>query len=97
MIVVLCTGLVAFMVACKFGAVLAVNQSVVKPRMRSLASSIQGFCASIIAVGGGPLFVGALNDALTPSLGEQAIRYSLGLRVFHAARRRHAPVRLALH
>jgi MFS family permease len=77
-IVVLCTGLVAFMVAFKFGAVLAVNQTVVKPRMRSLASSIQGFCASIIAVGGGPLFVGALNDALTPSLGEQAIRYSLG-------------------
>jgi MFS family permease len=76
-IVVLCTGCVAFMVAFKFGAVLAVNQSVVKPRMRSLASSIQGFTASIIAVGGGPLFVGALNDALMPRLGDQAIRYSL--------------------
>lgn len=72
-------GCVAFFVAFKFGPVLAVAQSVVKPRMRALASSVQGFSASILAIGGGPLMVGMISDALHPSLGDEGLRYALML------------------
>lgn len=67
-------GGVAFFVAFKFGPVLAANQSVVKPRMRALASSIQGFTASIVAIGGGPLLVGAISDILNPTMGDDSLK-----------------------
>ncbi|MCP5145922.1 MAG: MFS transporter [Gammaproteobacteria bacterium] len=70
-------GMVAFMAAFKFGPVLAVNQSVVRPRMRALASSLQGFTASIVAIGGGPIIVGAISDALTPEFGADGLRYGV--------------------
>ena len=67
-------GCVAFFVAFKFGPVLAANQSVVKPRMRALASSCQGFTASIVAIGGGPLLVGAISDMSRPALGDDGLK-----------------------
>lgn len=73
-ITLIAMGVVAFFVAFKFGPVLAANQSVVKPRMRALASSFQGFTASIVAIGGGPLLVGAISDALRPSMGDDSLK-----------------------
>ncbi|MHA6623531.1 spinster family MFS transporter [Pseudonocardia sp. DLS-67] len=70
-------GGVAFMVAFKFGPVVAVNQSVVRPRMRALASSVQGLTASLLAIGLGPLYVGALSDTYAESLGADSLRYAL--------------------
>jgi MFS family permease len=78
-------GFVSFFVAFKFGPVVAVALSVVHPRMRAVASAIQGFTASVIAIGGGPLLVGAISDALRPSMGEGGMRYALTLCAIVAA------------
>ena len=72
-------GAVAFCVAFKFGPVIAIAVSVVKPRMRAMASSIQGFAASILAIGGGPLLVGTVSDGLAPTMGNDGLRYALML------------------
>ncbi|HWW63481.1 MAG TPA: MFS transporter [Sphingomonadaceae bacterium] len=67
-------GAVAFCVAFKFGPIIAANQSVSRPRMRAMSSSIQGFAASLIAIGGGPLLAGAVSDALRPSMGDDSLK-----------------------
>jgi hypothetical protein len=45
--------------------------------MRATASAILLFILNIVGLGIGPLLVGALNDALAPRYGDEAIRYSL--------------------
>lgn len=59
------------------GAMLAVTQGVVTPRMRATASAVVLFVLNLFGLGLGPLVVGALNDALKARLGDVAIRYSL--------------------
>jgi hypothetical protein len=56
-----------------FAAVMAVAEV----RMRAVATSILLFCSAMFGQAMGPLAVGMMNDALAPSLGDQAIRYSL--------------------
>jgi hypothetical protein len=45
--------------------------------MRALASAIVLFAMNLVGLGLGPTLVGALNDALAPRHGDEAIRYSL--------------------
>jgi MFS family permease len=59
------------------GPVLAMNYLLVKVRMRAVASAILLFILNLIGLGGGPQFVGILNDALAPRLGSEAVLYSL--------------------
>ena len=59
------------------GAMLAVTQGVVTPRMRATASAVVLFVLNLFGLGLGPLVVGALNDTLKARLGDVAIRYSL--------------------
>jgi len=59
------------------GPTVAMTQSLVKPRMRAMASAILFFAVSLIGLGVGPQAVGILNDLLAARLGAQAIRYSL--------------------
>ena len=59
------------------GPTYAMAQSLARPHMRAMASAIIVFLLNLIGLGLGPLIVGMLNDALTPSLGEVAVRYSL--------------------
>ena len=54
-----------------------VTQSIVKLRSRSLAVAVHFFCSNLIGLGLGPVVVGVLNDALQPSMGDGAIRYTL--------------------
>ncbi len=67
----------AIMSAIWFGPVYALTQALVSPTMRATASAVLVFVINLIGLGLGPLAVGALNDALLPTYGPQAIRYSL--------------------
>ena len=55
----------------------AMTQTITAARMRGMASAIIGFCLNLVGYGLGPLFVGALNDHLRPTLGVESVRYSL--------------------
>jgi predicted MFS family arabinose efflux permease len=59
------------------GPTLALTQTLVRPRMRALASAILLFIVNMIGLGGGPTFVGWLSDRLGPAYGDEAIRYAL--------------------
>ena len=59
------------------GPVIAVTYSLVKVRMRALASAILLFILNLIGLGAGPQVVGILNDLLAGRFGVEAVRYSL--------------------
>jgi hypothetical protein len=59
------------------GPIYALMQAVVKVRLRALAAAAHLFTVNLIGLGFGPLLVGALNDALRPSYGDGAIRYTM--------------------
>jgi predicted MFS family arabinose efflux permease len=52
-------------------------QGLVAPGLRATASATQLAVTNIVGYGIGPVLVGALNDALAPSFGADAIRWSL--------------------
>lgn len=55
----------------------AMLQGVARPRMRAMSAALTMLLINLIGLGLGPLAVGALNDHLAPSLGDEAVRYSL--------------------
>jgi hypothetical protein len=59
------------------GSLWSLTQSLVSPRMRAVAAATQLAVLNFAGLFVGPLVVGALNDALAPSVGADAIRYSL--------------------
>jgi predicted MFS family arabinose efflux permease len=59
------------------GPVFALTQTLVRIRMRSVASAILLFIVNLIGLGLGPQVVGALNDLLRPSYADAAVRWSL--------------------
>jgi MFS family permease len=59
------------------GPTFALTQTMVRPRMRALASAILLFILNLIGLGGGPTFVGWLSDRLAPAYGIEAVRYAL--------------------
>ncbi|MBT8092710.1 MAG: MFS transporter, partial [Gammaproteobacteria bacterium] len=69
--------LVALCQAMFLGPTIAVAHALVGPRYRALASSILFFVLNIIGLGLGPLTVGAVSDALAPSLGVESIRWAI--------------------
>jgi predicted MFS family arabinose efflux permease len=52
-------------------------QGLVAPGLRATASATQLAVTNVVGYGIGPVLVGTLNDALAPSLGAGAIRWSL--------------------
>ena len=56
---------------------LVVIQSVVKPRMRAMASAVVILLSGVIGFSGGPLFVGIASDHFAPVYGDESLRYSL--------------------
>lgn len=60
-----------------FGPLFGLTQSLAKPHMRALASSVFLFTINAIGLALGPLIVGVLNDAFHARLGEEAVRASL--------------------
>lgn len=59
------------------GPLIAAIYSVVMPRIRATAGSISVFITSVFGFALGPLCVGLLSDALTPSYGAEGLRYAL--------------------
>jgi MFS family permease len=67
----------AFLTLVHQGPIFAAVMSVARLRMRAVAVSVLVFCSALLGQAAGPLIVGILNDWLTPTLGQTAIRYSL--------------------
>jgi hypothetical protein len=59
------------------GPVLTAVQHLVPAPMRATASASFLLINNLIGVGFGSLFIGALSDALTPSLGGEALRFAI--------------------
>lgn len=81
------------------GPVIAAVQQLVPQPMRATASAVFLFVNNLIGIGAGTLVLGALSDALTPRLGDEALRVSmlvgLGFYVIAAALMWAASRRLA--
>ncbi len=60
-----------------YGPTYALTQTLVKQRMRSVASSVVYLGVSLIGLGCGPFAVGLLNDVLGARYGVASLRYSL--------------------
>lgn len=69
--------LVALCQAMFLGPTIAMAHALVGPRYRALSSSVLFFVLNIIGLGLGPLTVGAVSDALAPSLGIESIRWAI--------------------
>jgi hypothetical protein len=59
------------------GPTIAMAHALVGPRYRALSSSVLFFVLNIIGLGLGPLTVGAVSDALAPTLGIESIRWAI--------------------
>ena len=59
------------------GPTIAMVQSLVAVRMRTVASALFLFIVNLIGMGLGSLIIGALSDGMTPQLGQDALRYAL--------------------
>jgi len=70
-------ALTSFLLGFHLGPIFAIAQTVARPSMRALASAMTLLTATCFGQGVGPLTVGLLNDALQPSYGADAVRYSL--------------------
>lgn len=75
-------ALSSFLVWVIFGAMylgpcLAVSHTLVPPAMRALTSAILFLILNLIGLGLGPLATGLISDLLTPSLGNESLRYAM--------------------
>ena len=59
------------------GSLWTLVQGLVAPGLRAMASATQLAVTNVVGYGIGPALVGFANDALAPSLGDDAIRWSL--------------------
>jgi MFS transporter, Spinster family, sphingosine-1-phosphate transporter len=59
------------------GPLFAIIQTLVPARMRAMAIATVSMFANLIGMGLGPLAVGALSDALRPTMGQESLRYAL--------------------
>ena len=57
--------------------IFAQNQGLIRPRMRSVASSLLLFVINVLGLGFGPQVAGMLSDLLATSQGDESLRYSL--------------------
>jgi len=58
------------------------TQALAPVHMRSLASALNLLLLSVVGTGLAPFFVGLMNDAMRPSLGFEAVRYTLSIVAF---------------
>ena len=71
--------LATFTGACYLGPTLAITHTLVKPRMRAMASAVLFLILNLIGLGFGPLTVGLLSDFLAASLGGASLRYAMAI------------------
>jgi predicted MFS family arabinose efflux permease len=61
------------------GPTYATIQSLAKPDARSFASAVTMFCINAVGIAGGAFLTGLLSDRLVPVVGDQSLRWSLGI------------------
>lgn len=69
--------LVSLSLSTFLGPTIAMAHALVGPRYRALSSSVLFFVLNIIGLGLGPLTVGAISDALAPTMGVNSIRWAI--------------------
>ena len=74
-----------FTSALYLGPSIAVTHSLVSAKMRAFSSGILFFVLNIIGLGFGPLVIGMASDKLTPSFGDDALRYALTITFISSA------------
>lgn len=67
----------AFFIAMHFGPLVAVIIGAVDAQRRGAATSLLASAQFLIGLGLGPLIVGAVSDALQPTLGQGSLRYAM--------------------
>jgi len=70
------------MISASLGPVIAISHSLVPQNMRAMTSAILFLVLNLVGLGAGPVVVGLISDALTPSLGQEALRYALAIASF---------------
>ncbi|QMW03802.1 spinster family MFS transporter [Spirosoma foliorum] len=78
----ICLGLTASLQSLYLGPSIAVAHSLVPSSMRSLTSAILFFVLNLVGLGFGPLVVGMLSDWLTPTLGNESLRWAMSIVIF---------------
>jgi MFS family permease len=66
----------ALLTALYLGPSIAVTHNLVNAKMRALASAVLFFFLNLIGLGLGPLTIGYLSDVLTPTYGNESLRYA---------------------
>jgi len=66
----------ALLTALYLGPCIAVTHNLVNAKMRALASAVLFFFLNLIGLGFGPLSIGLLSDALSPTYGNESLRYA---------------------
>lgn len=61
------------------GPTYATIQSLAKPNARSFASAVTLFCINAVGIAGGAFLTGLLSDHLAPVVGNESLRWSLGI------------------
>lgn len=56
---------------------IALVQNLTPPRARATASAILLLVFNLVGLGGGPLFIGMISDAVAPSMGSESLRVAL--------------------
>jgi MFS family permease len=69
----------AMLMIAYYGPIVAATQSAVPANMRAFANAVLLLCFNLFGLGLGPLTAGALSDWLTPTLGDQALRYAVAV------------------
>ena len=62
-----------------YGPILATTQSSVSPSTRAFSNAVLLLSFNLFGLGLGPWVTGLISDALTPSLGDQALRFALAI------------------
>lgn len=65
------------LVGMPIGISFAAVQGIMPADVRALAAATVTLFTTVVGIGGGPLLVGALNDAMAARFGSEAVRYSL--------------------
>ncbi|MCP9766402.1 MFS transporter [Lacihabitans sp. LS3-19] len=68
--------LTSCLTALYLGPTIAITHSLVNAKMRAFASAILFFVLNLIGLGGGPLVIGLLSDALLPRFGDLSLRWA---------------------
>jgi MFS family permease len=75
----MCLGFCASLQSTYLGPSIAVAHSLVPASMRSLTSAVLFFVLNLIGLGLGPLVVGIVSDRLSPTLGNESLRWAMSI------------------